>query len=243
MVRIVPVIDVMNGQVVRAVGGRRELYGPLHSQLTTSTVPIKVADALLAIAGVNELYVADLDGLLGRKPALEWLGELTGRGVHVLVDLGVKTAADAKPLQSMPLVTVVAGSETLTAMDELATLCSTFGPDRVVFSLDLRNGKVVGDEAVWGAKAEPQAVVDRVVAAGITRILVLELARVGTGIGPGVTELCGQLRQRHPDIELIAGGGVRDRDDINRLAIAGADAVLVASALHDGTLNPNGPMP
>jgi phosphoribosylformimino-5-aminoimidazole carboxamide ribotide isomerase len=35
---------------------------------------------------------------------------------------------------------------------------------------------------------------------------------------------------------LFAGGGVRDEDDLRRLADAGCDGVLVATALHDGRL-------
>jgi uncharacterized protein related to proFAR isomerase len=35
-------------------------------------------------------------------------------------------------------------------------------------------------------------------------------------------------------VELVAGGGVRDRADLDALADAGADAALVATALHEG---------
>ena len=39
-----------------------------------------------------------------------------------------------------------------------------------------------------------------------------------------------------PDVELVAGGGIRGVEDLLRLAEAGCDAVLVASALHDGRI-------
>jgi len=59
---------------------------------------------------------------------------------------------------------------------------------------------------------------------------------VGTDTGPGTLPLVGELRTRYPRLELIAGGGIRDRDDVSRLADAGADAALVATALHAGRL-------
>ena len=59
--RIIPVIDVMGGQVVRAVGGRRSEYRPIVSKLTDSTEPVEVAKALLGATGVGEIYLADLD--------------------------------------------------------------------------------------------------------------------------------------------------------------------------------------
>ncbi len=53
--RIIPVIDVMDGVVVRAIGGRRDEYRPLVSQLTVSTDPIAVAKALLEATGAKAL--------------------------------------------------------------------------------------------------------------------------------------------------------------------------------------------
>jgi len=83
---------------------------------------------------------------------------------------------------------------------------------------------------------EPVEIVQRAMAIGIQRVIVLELARVGTGIGPGAVGFCQAMREAFPNLELIAGGGVRNRDDVTRLKVAGADGVLVASAIHDGNL-------
>lgn len=233
--RVVPVIDVMGGQVVRAVGGRRELYQPLVSHITHSTDPAVVAAAILKLLGVNELYVADIDGLMGHRPRLGWIAGLTGRGVRVMVDAGVKQAADARAVAETG-ADVVAGTETLEGLNELNQLVNTFGPDRVVLSVDLRNGLVVGSEAAWGMDPNPVEVVRQGIGVGARRVIVLELARVGTGIGPGTVGLCKDVRAAFPDLELIAGGGVRDRADVAALATAGSDGVLVASAIHDGNL-------
>jgi uncharacterized protein related to proFAR isomerase len=40
----------------------------------------------------------------------------------------------------------------------------------------------------------------------------------------------------HPDVEIIAGGGVRGIEDLRRLKKKGIRGVLLASALHDGIL-------
>src|SRR5947209_5384700 len=62
---ILPVLDVMRGQVVRAAGGRRSEYQPLVSQLTDSTDPIDVAAAIRERFGWTQFYVADLDAITG----------------------------------------------------------------------------------------------------------------------------------------------------------------------------------
>ena len=61
--------------------------------------------------------------------------------------------------------------------------------------------------------------------------------RVGSGEGPDVT-LLGELHARFPDVELLAGGGVRHAADLRALAGAGASGALVATALHGGAIGP-----
>jgi phosphoribosylformimino-5-aminoimidazole carboxamide ribotide isomerase len=71
--------------------------------------------------------------------------------------------------------------------------------------------------------------------AGVAAIIVLDLARVGLGGGPDLRILA-TIREAVPDLALLAGGGIRDRQDLERLAAAGIDGALVASAVHNGAI-------
>ena len=84
-------------------------------------------------------------------------------------------------------------------------------------------------DAIGGAA--PQRPLVRALAA----ILMLDLARVGSGLGVHL-DLVAALRHAHPGIELLAGGGIGSARDLDRLADAGCDGALVATALHDGRL-------
>jgi phosphoribosylformimino-5-aminoimidazole carboxamide ribotide isomerase len=68
---------------------------------------------------------------------------------------------------------------------------------------------------------------------GVGALLVLDLARVGSGRGVDVA-LVRAVRRSDPAVELLAGGGIASAGDVAELATVGADAVLVASTLHDG---------
>jgi phosphoribosylformimino-5-aminoimidazole carboxamide ribotide isomerase len=59
---------------------------------------------------------------------------------------------------------------------------------------------------------------------------VIDLARVGTRIGLDV-ELLARVREAAPGLTLLAGGGVRGAEDLEKLAGAGCDGALVATAL------------
>jgi phosphoribosylformimino-5-aminoimidazole carboxamide ribotide isomerase len=66
---------------------------------------------------------------------------------------------------------------------------------------------------------------------------VLDLARVGSGAGFDV-ELIARLHAAFGELELLAGGGVRDIEDLRALRDAGAAGALVATALHRGVIGP-----
>ncbi len=238
--RLIPVLDVMNGQVVRAVGGRRDEYKPVVSRLTASTDPIEVAKALVDATGARELYLADLDAIQGRGDNLSAVRRIVELiGVEVWTDFGYTTYEDAKkiPNEWVPGVNPVVGSETLSTPRELALAAIHFMPF-IAFSLDLRDGSLVGDWTRWRDEGVngPEDVVSLAAAADVPFLFLLDLARVGKGTGPGTELLCRSVKARCPQSELYAGGGVRTWADVEHLGEAGASGVLVASALHDGTL-------
>jgi HisA/HisF family protein len=228
----------MNGQVVRAVSGRRDEYRPVVSTLTTSTDPTEVAQALLAVTGANELYVADLDAIRHNTEFSRGTQRLLEQvKVPVWVDAGIGRT-DVLDFPDAPNLRPVVGFETCRVPEVL--LETVIEPLRrpVAFSLDLKDGRLHGNWAAWGLKNDlaVSRLARRVYGLNVRTLIVLDLARVGTGTGTGTEPLLRELRAEFPDLELIAGGGVRSWEDIARLGEAGADGVLVASALHDGTL-------
>ncbi len=233
--RIVPVLDIMGSEVVRGVGGRREEYRPLRGNLTASSRPLEVAEALADRFGFREFYVADLDAILGGEPAWTLYAELRSRGFLLSVDAGVRRPADAHRLADAGIDDLVVGLETLEGPRELAEIVKAFGA-RILFSLDLRGGELLTATAAWSER-DAERLADRVIRLGIRRLLVLDLARVGCAGGTGTRELCARLCASHPNLAIYAGGGVRHRGDLEELKRCGVQTVLVASALHDGRLS------
>jgi phosphoribosylformimino-5-aminoimidazole carboxamide ribotide isomerase len=232
--RIVPVLDLMNGQVVRGIAGRRREYRPVVSRLTASSAPRDVARAFADHLGLRELYLADLDAIGGAEPAWGTCAGLREDGFRLWVDAGVRSAGRARQLAAEGVETVVVGLETVAGPDALAEVIQALGA-RAVFSLDLRDGRPLGELGGW-AGAEAWAIASLVVTLGARRLLVLDLARVGVGGGTGTEALCARVAATWPEVELSAGGGVRGPDDLRRLAVCGVRVALVASALHDGAL-------
>ena len=236
--RVIPVLDLRAGRAVLAREGRRESYAPVRSVLTGSETGTGDAVALARVyrdaLGLADCYVADLDAIGGGPVQTGLLRQIAGLGSTLLVDAGVTDAARARAVRAAGAAQVVVGLETLPSFEALAAVACAVGAERVVFSLDLRDGAPLVRPGV-AAGATPLELAREAVAAGAASLLVLDLARVGTGRGVDAT-LLHALRRAHPTAELLAGGGVSGAPDLARLADVGLDGVLVATALHDGRL-------
>src|SRR5260370_41727564 len=68
--QVLPVLDLLNGVVMRGGAGRRSEYRPVVSHLVASAEPLAVAEAFRTHFGLNELYLADLDAIAGRELSL-----------------------------------------------------------------------------------------------------------------------------------------------------------------------------
>jgi phosphoribosylformimino-5-aminoimidazole carboxamide ribotide isomerase len=234
------VLDLLGGVVVRGVGGRRHEYQPIQSILCGDPSPVSVGRALAGQLGATQTYVADLDAIGGTPPDLATYTELIGCGLDLWVDAGLASARQAETLadfqvEGQPLAAIVAGLESLPGPDVLREVVSVVGVGRLVFSLDLKAGQPLTAEAAW-RELSPEQIVDLVIEVGVRRLIVLDLASVGMHNGVTTEALCRRTRQRNPGVEIVTGGGVRGRDDLDRLKHIGCDGVLVASALHDGRL-------
>jgi phosphoribosylformimino-5-aminoimidazole carboxamide ribotide isomerase len=243
--QVIPVIDLLGGQVVRGLGGQRDLYRPIRSQIAADAQPASVARAFVEHFALNTVYVADLDAITcvldDVPPYVLPYQRIAEAGLSLWLDAGIGTPSRARLLReavdSVSLdVHFVIGLESVAPERELTAIANELGRERTIFSLDLKQGIPLTSVPRWTA-ADPVQIVMNVLAAGISRLIVLDLADVGMQAGTGTLDLCRRLRREYgAAMELTSGGGVRGRDDLAALADAGCDAALVASALHDGQL-------
>jgi HisA/HisF family protein len=230
---LIPVVDLLQGQVVRAVAGNRSTYRPVVSRLCEGSDPLTVARALCDHCASAQLYLADLDALQGGQVQLALLRTLLQAmpDLQLWLDAGFADAAAADALRSElgPLaerVVFVFGSESLRSREALAECFDSARPGAAgrVLSLDRRGGQRLDAAGCWDA-----------VELWPRRVIVMTLERVGTDAGPDLDTLR-EMRSKAPAAMLVGAGGIRDEADLARAEQAGADAWLVASALHDGRL-------
>jgi phosphoribosylformimino-5-aminoimidazole carboxamide ribotide isomerase len=235
---VIPVVDLKNGQAVHAIAGRRDHYQPIRSILHAGSDPIALARALRDRLGLRALYLADLDAIAGEPIDRAVYEGIIALGIHLVVDPGMRDVDSAAPLLELggSDLTMVAGLETLRGPHELGAILNRAGAERVIFSLDLFDGRGrVASQAEWAAD-DPAGLAGEAIAQGACQLLVLDLARVGTGMGPGTDDLMASIHEAHPTVRLSVGGGISGIDEVITLRNAGAANVLLGSALHDGRI-------
>jgi HisA/HisF family protein len=228
--RILPVIDLKGGIVVHARRGQRAEYAPLRSPLVDGCEPVEVARALCTIAGTSTLYIADLDALAGGPADVATLTALSAVA-ELWVDAGATGSEQSAVLASAGATRNVVGTESLGPGAARAPA----GPTPAL-SVDLRDGRLISRDPALAGRG-PIAAAPLAAALGVRELLVIDLARVGSGAGPPVRAVA-ELAAALPGLDIYAGGGVRGDDDLRALESAGATGALVATALHEGRVTP-----
>jgi phosphoribosylformimino-5-aminoimidazole carboxamide ribotide isomerase len=232
--KVIPVIDILNGKVVHAVRGKRSEYQPLQSSLTDSVEPLRVAKTFEAF-GFSWLYVADLDAIIDCSADFQVFKRIADEtGLRLMVDAGVTAMERAQSLLGTGVSKLVVGTETLQNEGFVGEAVRVFGSERVVVSLDLKGDRVLVGHGFDGC-TEAMGLLGEFKNLGVSQVIVLDLERVGSGEGVNVDFLKKVLRDSAMDV--FVGGGVRNMIDLVELQRVGVSGVLVASALHSGKIS------
>jgi phosphoribosylformimino-5-aminoimidazole carboxamide ribotide isomerase len=229
--KIIPVIDVLNGIAVHGVRGERKRYQPLKSLLCKSADPIEIASAFESL-GFSSLYLADLDAILGKTANFNVYRQImTETSLDLMVDAGVADIAKAREVMDAGVSKIVVGSETLRSLGFVSQAISAFGEDKIVVSIDQKGGKMLSaSDSI--ALMDAVSFAQQLASLGVRQIILLDLDRVGTEHGINRTVLRTLLEQTK--VEVLVGGGIRSLQELEQLRTLGVSGALIATVLHNG---------
>jgi phosphoribosylformimino-5-aminoimidazole carboxamide ribotide isomerase len=237
--RLIPVIDLLDGQAVHAVKGERAHYQPVKSVLCDTANPLAIARAFRDRLGFHEVYVADLNAIqgLGRTDHRNLIAALASREkMDIILDAGIPDAKNAQEWINNGVRKVVIGSETLRAWHALQDIPARIDRDRLIFSLDFHSGKILSQCPSLTAMT-PIEILKHLQRSGWREVILLNLGRVGSGEGADYA-LAAEAHSILPGLHLLIGGGIAKAEELTVLKAAGIAGVLVATALHKGNIDP-----
>ncbi len=221
---IIPVLDLSRGLVVHAKQGDRKRYQPVISDISSSPEPDSVLSAFLELYPFKIIYIADLDAIqgTGNQSAIIKELSLTYSQCEFWVDAGIEAVLDHKSHYRINNVKLILGSENKMTSELISDILNK-NPE-IILSLDfsesglLDNSYLLEDTILWPKK-----------------IVVMMLHKVGLNKGVDIDCLSNILNLGHHH-HIFSAGGVQNMKDLIQLNEIGVKGVLLASALHNGSV-------
>ena len=227
--QLIPSLDLLGGQVVRLT----------HGDFDTARVygePEAVLDALDVPRGTR-LHVVDLEASRSGRPIeTRIVSRLAERDLIVQVGGGIRSIDDARRWLDCGAERIVIGTVAATSPALLASLIDTFGAQRVIPAVDVRDGVVRTDGWERASSVSLRELFGRIESHGVEEVLVTDITKDGALRGPSFAlyrELRGLTR-----VKLIASGGVSTASDVVSLARLGnVSGCVIGKALLERRLD------
>ncbi len=226
--KIIPAIDIMDGEVVR-------LYkGDPKQKTIYSDNPIEIAKKWEQ-NGADMLHIVDLDATLGMGSNLSIIKKII-ENVSVPVEVAGGLRDESLVLDTAQISPrVVIGTLAFKDKITLKKLLENLGPKKIVISVDHKDGEIViyGWQKETGVKLI-DAIKDFLVM-GFSEFLLTNVNRDGTLEGPDLKFLEQACKLENANV--IASGGISNVKDVLDVKEKNSFGVILGKALYENKIS------
>ena len=222
--KVIPAIDLMNGQVVR-------LYkGDPNQKTVYSNNPVEVAKKW-ECDGADMLHLVDLDATLGIGSNITVIKKILGEiSIPIEVAGGLRDESliiDISKISNRVVIGTLAFKDKII----LKKLFDLLGPEKIVISVDHKDGEIVIHGWQDGTGIKLIDAIKEFLEMGFTEFLLTNVSRDGTLEGPDLKflEQACSLKNAH----IIASGGISNVNDVKDVKSKNAFGVILGKALYE----------
>ena len=230
MIRIIPAIDIINGQCVRLS------EGDFSRQKTYDASPLNVAKRFEA-NGITHLHVVDLDGARARKPVNMAVLESIASNTNLKIDFGggIQSEEAIEQAFNAGASQITAGSIAVREPATVQNWLQKYGPERIIIGADFK-GNTISINA-WADQSDLtlENFIADYLSKGARNFICTDVSKDGMLQGPATTTYT-TLAQTYPQANIIASGGVTTIHDIEELQAANVYGVIIGKAIYEGTI-------
>ncbi|MBP6064688.1 1-(5-phosphoribosyl)-5-[(5-phosphoribosylamino)methylideneamino]imidazole-4-carboxamide isomerase [Bacteroides sp.] len=230
MIELIPAIDIIDGKCVRLS------QGDYNSKKVYNENPVEVAKAFEA-NGIRRLHVVDLDGAASNHVVNYRLLEQIALRTSLVIDFGggVKSDEDLIIAFENGAQMITGGSIAVKNPELFTRWIKQYGAEKIILGADVKDRKIAVNGWKEGSDCELFPFLDEYVNKGITKVICTDIDCDGMLEGPSL-ELYKEILHQHPELYLIASGGVSHIGDIEALEEAGIPAVIFGKAFYEGRI-------
>ena len=228
MIQIIPSIAILNGKVIRLQQGdfaREKVY---------DESPIDLAKNF-EDHGIEVIHLVDLDGARRGQPKNYHILEAIAGHTNLKVDFsgGIHTDGDISKAYEYGARYITAASVAVTNKELFASWIISYGREKITLGADARDEKIAIRGWERNTDLDIMDHIEYFYSRGLKYVKTTDIEREGVLNGPSF-DLYEGIINEFPDICVLASGGVRNIEDIDRLNDMGVFAVIIGKALYDG---------
>ena len=231
--KIIPAIDLMNGEVVRL------FKGDPKQKTVYSDNPVEIAKKW-EDAGADMLHLVDLDATLELGENYEIIKKICDS-----ISIPVQVAGGLRDIKKISAVLdfaqrVVIGTIAMELKQSdqdqiLSNLVSQFGRDRLVVSIDHVDGEIVTHGWQKNTGIKLLETTHEFVQHGYSEFLTTNVSKDGTLDGPDIQSLENVCKIGGTNV--IASGGISKLDDVESVRKCNPYGVILGKALYEGLIS------
>lgn len=227
--RVIPAIDLLNGQVVR-------LHKGDYNEVTVYNEDPVAEARKFKEAGFDHIHVVDLNGAKeGKFINLKFITEIIKElDLSVQTGGGIRSYEDASMLLGEGISQIICSSMAVKNADAWLKVLDDFG-DQAILGMDLKDGKVAYSGWLETLDQSLEDFLQPMIDRGLSTVLCTDISRDGTLTGPNL-ELYQELKIQFPTLQFIASGGVSNAEDLQSLSNQKMYGVVVGRAYYEGKI-------
>ena len=227
---IIPAIDIINGKCVRLT------KGDYAQQKIYNENPVEVAKQF-ADAGLQRVHIVDLDGAKAGKILNLGVLESIAAVTNLIIDFGggIKNINDVSNVFSAGASIATIGSLAVKHPEIVEEWLMEFGADKFLIGADVLEEKIKISGWLEDGGIDIFTFIGKVIGLGAHNIFCTDISKDGVMEGPSV-DLYKKIIEQHPEINLIASGGVTTINDVVELKAIGCSGVIIGKAIYEGNI-------
>lgn len=231
MIQIIPAIDIIDGKCVRLTQGDYSQVKQYYDN------PLDVA-LMFEDHGISRLHLVDLDGAKEKRIINHQVLEKLASKTKLKIDFGGGLQSD-KDLQiafECGASQITGGSIAVKNKTMFAEWLIKYGNEKIILGADAKDKKIAISGWQETSTLHLFDFLEDYLERGIKYCISTDVAKDGMLEGPSF-DLYSEIKDRYPNLQTIASGGVSCMEDLEKLNESGIYGVIIGKAIYEGRID------
>jgi phosphoribosylformimino-5-aminoimidazole carboxamide ribotide isomerase len=228
--RLIPAIDIIDGQCVRLT------KGDYSTKKVYNENPLEVAK-MFQDSGIEYLHLVDLDGAKAKHIVNYKILETLATQTNLKIDFGggLKSDDDLRIAFESGAQQITGGSIAVKNPNLFESWINHYGSEKIILGADCIHGEIAIQGWQEKSSLEILSFINDYTKKGIKNVICTDISKDGMLQGPAF-ELYNSILNQNPNLHLIASGGVSNFEELPKLKAIGCEGVIIGKAIYEGKI-------